>query len=472
MKYILSILFTIQVLFSVNGQNQILKNPGGETSLWALFAYNASTGKVIAETPQRSLTPASVMKLVTSATALELLGPEHRFVTTLKYSGKINYETGVLNGNIYLVGGGDPAFYSEYFKDHYTGLFEKWALLVRKSGISKVNGDIIVDASIIEEEAVPDGWAWSDIGNYYGAGVYGLTYADNLYKLHFRTGKYSGKKALIKRIEPEIRGIEIDNNVIASDINRDLAYVYCSPGSFNQVIRGSVPRNQNDFIVKGAMPSPPVVAAQFFKRALEASGIEIGGSIKLQIVNKATSVYEIARKESPALKDIVEALNVNSNNLYAEHIIREIGRVANGNSSLESGLREVANFWKGKNIFREGFFMTDGSGLSRSNAICTRTLVEIMLFMRKSKNREHYFSSLPVAGRNGTMIYFFKKTALENILSAKTGSMQRVRSLAGVFKNAKGDEIIFAIIANNFSGSSYDMGKKIEPVVLRLFKSE
>lgn len=469
-RSLLSLLFVILLSVSVCGQEHDFSNPGGESAVWSLYAYNTTTNEVVVQTPQFSLTPASVIKLVTSATALEVLGSDHRFVTTLKYSGNINHETGTLNGDLYIIGGGDPVFYSKHFKKYYESTFESWGKALKEIGISKVEGDIIVDASIINDEPIPGGWIWEDIGNYYGAGVYGLSYSDNIYEIHFSTGIEAGKKAKLERIEPNIEGLELENNVRSSTINRDMAYIYSPPGSFKQVIRGSIPRNKTDFIVKGAMPSPPVVASRHFKEVLGSLDITIAGGIKKQKRRFGIQVNEIANKKSPPLKDIVKALNINSNNLYAEHLIREIGRFSSGNSSLNAGLEKVVQFWKNKNIFLDGFYMTDGSGLSRSNAICTRTLVEVMLYMKKSDNSNYFFSSLPLAGRDGTMRYFFIGSVMENKLKAKTGSMNRVRSLAGVFKNNDDEEIIFAVIVNNFKGSSYEMGKKLEPIVIRLSK--
>jgi D-alanyl-D-alanine carboxypeptidase/D-alanyl-D-alanine-endopeptidase (penicillin-binding protein 4) len=118
------------------------------------------------------------------------------------------------------------------------------------------------------------------------------------------------------------------------------------------------------------MPSPPVVASQSFKKILEHSGIDVGGKVVQSNGDGMVEKKGVAIKKSPSLKDIIKALNVNSNNLYAEHLLRELGRVVGGNSSLNSGLDVVTGFWEKKEIFLDGFYMTDGSGLSRSNAIC------------------------------------------------------------------------------------------------------
>ena len=142
-----------------------------------LFDYNSGI----------SLAPASVMKLITSAAALELLGPEYTFKTTVGYTGTLNKRTGRLNGNIIIHGGGDPALGSKYFSDHYGDFLHNWVAEIRKTGIKKIRGRVITDDSYYDFLPVPAKWLWEDEGNYYGAGAYGLSVFDNTYEIHFQT---------------------------------------------------------------------------------------------------------------------------------------------------------------------------------------------------------------------------------------------------------------------------------------------
>ncbi len=177
----------------------------------------------------------------------------------------------------------------------------------------------------------------------------------------------------------------------------------------------------------------------------------------------------IAEKSSPQLSELIVPLNHESINLFAEHLLREIGRARNGSTDLQVSTEALKEFWAEKKIFTGGFYPTDGSGLSRSNGVCTRTLAEVLRYMYLGPNREVFFNSLPVAGQSGTLQFAFKGTTLENNLQAKTGSMTRVRSLAGIFTNKAGRKVIFAMITNNFEGSQTTIGYTFEAFLNELF---
>lgn len=452
-----------EVLF----KGDALRNAG-----YSVYVLDANDGRVIYHTPQISLVPASVMKALTTAAALEILGADFKFHTQLGITGKIDNQTGSLEGNLVIRGGCDPAFYSEYFIEHYQGTFEKWADSLKNAGIKAITGDLIVDLSSLERVSIPGGWQWDDIGNYYGAGVSALTYADNSYKIHLSSPAESGKPAEIKGKEPEIESLKLINKVFSSEINRDRTVIYGAPGSFSQSIEGTIPKGRADFVVKGAMPDPAAITASEFVKVLRCNNIIFNG--KIQFVNQwsGEDFTLMADKSSPPLQDLIVPLNHESLNLYAEHLLREIGRATNGNPGLENSADALKNFWMEKKIYSEGFYPADGSGLSRANAVCSRTLAEVLYYMYHGSNREVYFNSLPVAGLNGTLQNSFKGTRLENNLQAKTGSMTRVKSLAGIFTNHDGQKIIFAIISNNFEGTQSVAGALIESFLMELYESK
>ena len=438
-------------------KSEALRNAG-----YSAYVIDAVNGNVLYKTPQVSLVPASVMKIVTTAAALEILGANFAFHTQLGISGKVNAETGLLSGNLILKGGCDPAFYSEYFPEHYRGTFEAWATALSKAGVKNIGGDFIIDLSQMSGSSIPGGWLWEDIGNYYGAGVSALTYSDNYYKIHFSSPSEPGKPVTINRTDPQIDSLNLTNKVFSSEVNRDLAFIYGAPGSSSQIVEGSIPGGRTDFIVKASMPDPARIAATEFIKILKYNKIEISG--KTVFVSSPTNeaFTLIADKSSPLLRDLIVPLNKESINLFAEHLLREIGRARKGSPSLEKSIEAINEFWIEKGIFMNGYYPTDGSGLSRSNGICPRTLAEILRYMHLSANRDVFFTSLPVAGQSGTLQSAFKGSKLENNLRAKTGSMTRVRSMAGILTNQKGEKVIFAIIANNFDGTQALVGHSIE----------
>ena len=455
---ILGFIFT-QVAFAQLGL--MFKGQALINAEYSVYTLDAESGAVLFETPQVSLVPASVMKLMTTAAALEILGPGFQFHTQIGYSGEISSDKGLLEGDLILKGGCDPAFYSEYFPEHYTGTFESWAEAISKRGIKNIHGNIVVDLSQMEGAPVPGGWVWEDIGNYYGAGVSALSYLDNNYKIHFSSENEAGKPVKIRRMEP-VTGLNLTNKVFSSTDKHDLSIVYGAPGSFSQMVEGTIPLGSIDFVVKAALPDPPRIAADQFVALLKKYGITISG--KIWCSNKSTASYFklIAEKSSPLLKEMIVPLNHESINLFAEHLLREIGRVRKGSTELQESVDALKEFWAEKQIFAGGFYPTDGSGLSRSNALCTRTLAEVLRYMYLGPNRDIFFNSLPVAGKSGTLQFAFKGSRLENNLQAKTGSMTRVRSLAGIFTNQFGKKVIFAVIINNFEGSQTTAGQTIE----------
>ncbi len=465
------ILLFIVLTLTLRGFNQpkalkslILQNAG-----YSVCVINAENGQVVFENKQVSLVPASVMKVVTTAAALSILGPEYIFHTKIGYTGRLDSINGQLKGDLVLKGGGDPAFYSEYFPEHYRGTFEDWADAILQKGIKSVSGDLIIDLSHFGETSVPGGWVWEDIGNYYGAGVSGLTYSDNQYKIHFSTPNIAGKPAVIDYLSPVTDSLRLINNVLSSDNNKDESIVYGAPGSFSQLIEGTIPKGRSDFIVKAAMPDPARCAAKAFINVLILKSIKFSGKIRIEVNSKYGGYVEVADKPSPLLQDIIIPLNHESINLFAEHLLREISFVRSSNSNLKGSAEVLKEFWSENKIFTDGFYPADGSGLSRSNGVCPKTLAEILRYIYLSKNRDVFFNSLPVAGLTGTLSGSFKGSKLEGNLKAKTGSMTRVRSLAGLFENHNGEKMIFAIITNNFEGTQSMIGHTIVDLLSELY---
>lgn len=448
--------------------NIILSSKALQTASVAYYALDAQTGEVLTGSVQKSLVPASVMKIVTTAAALEILGPQFRFKTLFGYSGLIDNDSGILKGDLVIKGGCDPAFYSRYFTDYYKGTFEDWAEKMKKTGVQRITGDLLIDISAMQDSSIPGGWIWDDIGNYYGTGVSAVSYFDNLYEIHFSSPPGEGKSAKINYTYPVIEDLKLENKVLTSSINKDLSRVYGAPNSLFQKITGTVPMNRNDFVVKAANPDPAVTAAADFKKVLSSKGILLEGQIKK--VSRPKQFVLVSEKFSPELGQLLVPLNQKSLNLFAEQLLREIGRAQKNDPSLQTSLEALTEFWHDKNINLEGFYATDGSGLSRTTDLCPRTLVEILAYMYKGINNDVFFNSLPLAGVNGTLDHSFRGTPLENNLRAKTGSMNRVRSLAGILTSHKGKKVVFALIINNYEEPRID--KIFEKFVINLFNNQ
>jgi D-alanyl-D-alanine carboxypeptidase/D-alanyl-D-alanine-endopeptidase (penicillin-binding protein 4) len=431
----------------------------------SLCVADAKTGDIILDYNSGiSLTPASVMKIITSAAALEILGPGYTFKTSVGYTGSLNKRSGTLKGNIIILGGGDPALGSVYFSDHYKGFLDSWVREIKKIGIKKIKGRVITDDSYYDFLPVPAKWLWEDEGNYYGAGAYGLSIFDNTYEIHFKT--FSGSfPPVIKEIIPDECRFELSNFLVASGTT-DEGYVFAAPYSKQGWLAGTIPVNQEDFVLKASITDPPLLIAKIMSQKIKAGGIKISDdptTVRLEQNYKAGKSVPITETISPPLSDIIEVLNHESVNLFAEHLIKELGKKFKNHGSTTSGAEVINDFLKGSGIDTNGMFIEDGSGLSPLNAVNTRELVRLLVYMKnKGKYFSEYYSSLPDAGKNGTLKNYFKDPLFDSRLKAKSGSMTRVRSFAGYFTTVSGKEMAFSIIINNYSGPPKKITTEIE----------
>lgn len=430
--------------------------------------------RIIEHDAEKSLIPGSVLKLFTTAAALEILGPDHRFRTLVGYSGKINRRTGILDGNIVIIGGGDPCLGSENFSQHYGEFADHWVREINNAGIKKINGRVITDDSYFDYRPLPAKWLWEDIGNYYGAGAYGLSVYDNTCEILL--GCIPGQsKPVIKGFSPEECRIDYFNRLSASG-TKDEGYVFAAPYTETGSLEGTIPDNEPEFILKGSIADPPLLMARIIDRKLKESGTEITcppSTTRLTGEGSYKSVVVINEIFSPCLKDIIEVTNHKSINLYAEHLLKEMGRECRGKGTSESGLEVITGFIEGAVRDTKGIFMEDGSGLSLLNAISSEQVVALLEYMKRNgKYFKEFYSSFPEAGKEGTLRNYFKDPLFGTDFKVKSGSMTRVRGYAGYLTALSGKELIFCILVNNFDGSSGLTVSYIEEILKDIIKNQ
>jgi D-alanyl-D-alanine carboxypeptidase/D-alanyl-D-alanine-endopeptidase (penicillin-binding protein 4) len=466
-KYqLIALSFLTLTLFAGNPVDDFVDNNLLENANISLLVNDLQSCQTLYQyRSQNSITPASTMKLVTTATALELLGSDFRFETKLEIDGTVTKD-GVLNGNLYIRGGGDPTLGSEKLGD--TNFLIQWVNAVKKAGINKINGQIIADASLFDDEGVNPFWTWEDIGNYYAAGVYGISYLDNTCKVYFRTGK-AGTTAEILRTVPEIHGLTFDNHLLSSNITFDSCYFYGAPHANVRRIFGEIPANRSEFVVKADIPNPGLLLAQDFSKALTDHQVAVIGTAT-DIVTKSKNSRLIYSHFSPPLSDIITETNVKSNNIYAEHIFRYLALKSYPLGGTVGAIQVIKSFWKSKGLPVDQLFQYDGCGLSPMDAVSARFFVELLTYMKtKSANQQAFFNSLPVSGEGGTLASFLRNTALQGKVHAKSGTITRVKSYAGYIE-LKGKTYVFALLVNNAHGTSRAVTNKMEKLLLDVTK--
>jgi D-alanyl-D-alanine carboxypeptidase/D-alanyl-D-alanine-endopeptidase (penicillin-binding protein 4) len=472
--FLISIFF-ISNAFSQNNVEKVILNfqcdAVNKNGTISFLAIDLQTGEKIGDlNSTKAITAASTTKLFSTCSAIEILGSDKKTVTRVYYSGKIN-EKGELTGDIWIRGGGDVSLGSKYFSKESKELdfFSSWADSLKQKGIKKINGSIIADASEFGYQGTPKGWHEGDIGNYYGAFASGINFYDNTIKLIFKTQSVGSKAQLID-IFPNVPGLVLSNSVIASKIGGDDSSISGIAYSLNRKITGKLPANRERFIVKGSMPDPEHLLAHEFIRVLQEKGITITGVAKTTRLNKMSKPsYDTDQKllfqhESKSIKEIAYWTNVKSVNLFAEGLVNLLGYFSFGDGSTESGLNVVRNYWKGK-INCSNLILNDGSGLSRLNAISAQHFCELLKYMSTSKNYEDFKSTLPVAGKNGTISTLCKGGSGEGRIYAKSGTLNNTKSFAGYIDSKTGKKIAFAIIVNNFNCSSNQITLKMEKIL-------
>jgi len=419
----------------------------------SLYVVDAATGAVVFDrNSQTGLAPASCQKLFTSAAAFDMLGPEYRYRTSLGYRGKI--EKGVLKGDLYILGSGDPTLGSWRYDSTREGVvLRRWVAAVARRGIKKLEGDIIPDDSRWEAQAVPGGWIWEDIGNYYGAGCWGLNWHENQYDLRIKPGAAEGDAA--KVVEPagelEIDGM-INQVKTGAPGSGDHANIYLAPYSPLAFVGGTVPLQKQDFVISGSIAIPPRYAGVLLGEALQKGGIvSASRNVKMRaeflMEEKAMSHPDtiIDTYLSPSLDSINYWFLRKSINLYGEALVKTLAYEKTGAGTTEKGVEIVRDFWSRHGIDKSAIHIVDGSGLSPQNRVTTDALVSVLQYARTRPWYPAFYQALPEF----------------NGMKMKSGSIGGARSFAGYQTSTDGKEYVFSIIINNYDGSSAEVVKKM-----------
>lgn len=467
-RFLLLLLFPLFCDAQINPVLQNWKNDKDLKNASIGFSVlDAKTSSVVAEyNSHLSLIPASTLKIVTTGAALGILGKDYRYETKIFYTGTFNRESGVLNGNLIIYGSGDPGLQSEYFVKDSSLITEKWAKILKDKGLKEIKGQIIGDASYFER-AIPDSWIWSDIGNYFGAVPCGLSFMDNKFKIIYKS-KENGSKAEVTRVFPQYlnHAITVTSNVIAKG-NEDQAFVYGDPFAFTKEVRGQIPPGKTNFEVEASLPDPALLCAEMLCSSLIRIGIICDPKTVSSEYKKNDS---IAKRQlmythlSPTLDQLVFYTNIKSNNHYCETFLRTLGK---GNAA--EGLEVVKNYWQKRGLDVTEIFMSDASGLSRANTITTAFQSTLLCkIYRDSLNFKTFNSSLPVAGKSGSMSNIGKGTYIENNMRAKTGYINRARGYCGYVKSKSGKDLAFSVMFNNYNCSPKEAKNKIEKFLITL----
>ncbi|MFP5042990.1 D-alanyl-D-alanine carboxypeptidase/D-alanyl-D-alanine-endopeptidase [Parasediminibacterium sp. JCM 36343] len=457
MKVVALLLFTSQFCFAqtvtekLSAALKLLQlNPTAKHASISLYVLNSKTNEVVFDyNSQVGLAPASCQKIVTSVASFELLGKDYQYKTELGYDGKL--KNGILDGNLYLTGYGDPTLGSwRYASTKEAVVLRKWIEAIQKAGIKSIKGSIMLNSSAFSLQPIPGGWPWEDIGNYYGAGSWGLNWYENQYDLTLKAGTKEGGATTIMDTKPELEIAGMINTVkTGKPGSGDNANIYLPPYSLTGFITGTVAPNKNSTIA-GAIPNPLYQIQNIFSKSLKEANIgykDITNSFEYAANKKTVAKPDIVFYTylSPGLDSITYWFLRKSINLYGECILKTLAYNQTGEGTTEAGVSLVKQFWQDRGIEKSALKVLDGSGLSPQNRITTNALVNILQYARDKPWYSAFYNALPIY--NGMKI--------------KSGTIGGTKGFAGYHTSKAGIDYTVAMIINDFDGPSSEMVKKM-----------
>lgn len=465
--YALLILVSLSIP-SLNGQREVMDSILADTAFtgtsYSFCFADAITGEIIfSHDAERNLSSASVMKLYPTSVALSLLGPCYRYSTTLCLAGEFNSKKGVLDGDVVIIGGGDPALGSEYFSEHYGDVVGTWIKALRNAGVRRIKGRVAAAESIYDFNPAPDGWAWGDLGYSYGAGVYDINFNDNKYRI-FVTGKSEGEPAVIDSAEIYGRGIKLTGSLISSG-RSNRSDIYTAPYSSSATLTGTVPADSS-ISMRTSIPDPPLALVRMLDEAMRSEGIDITQkpvSDRVSLDGKRTLIISVT--DSPPLAEIIKVTNNESVNMYAEAIRKHLGYELLGKGTFSAGSAVIRHFLDSIGCEPDKAVILDGSGLSSNNNISALMTVKLLVHMHNSTVAEPFISSLPMGAVSGTMKNYFLDDVFKERVVAKTGTITSAKSFAGYFTTNSGRRIAFTTFANGFTVPSRMITDNMERIV-------
>ena len=445
-----------------------LADPAIAAGTWAVEVRSLATGEMlVASNAHRLLTPASTMKTITLAVAAEQLGWDYTYETRLIARGSI--AGGTLTGDLVIVGAGDPSL--DDWDGAASGVFGAWAARLKELGISRVNGRIVGDDRAFSDDGLGPGWAWDDLEFAYSAPASALQFNDGAAQLIVMPAAAAGTPATLT-VRPSYAEVPLVGSVSTGPAgSTDSVTVLPLPHDRTLAVGGTVPAGGTRVVRNIAVPNATVYFAAAVKTALEANGIIVSGpAVDVDDLGDtavaAGPETAVATHRSPQLPTLADTLMKLSQNMYAETLLRTLGREGAGAGTADAGRTVVRDVLAGWSIPASEATIADGSGLSRYNLITADALVSVLAHVYgDDRLRAPYVASLPVAGRSGTLAARMKGTAAEGVVQAKTGSFTNARSVAGFARSADGEPLAFAIIANNY-GVAPDVADRVTDAIM------
>jgi D-alanyl-D-alanine carboxypeptidase, serine-type, PBP4 family len=408
------------------------------------------SGKVVYEKNiQTGMAPASTEKIVTSATAFEILGSKFQYSTSFSsYSGNGDAQVLVVKGS------GDPTLGSWRWKTTLEPeVMNRIANAIQQSDIKRIDS-IIIDNTGWEYETIPGGWTWRDIGNYYGAGAASINWRENQFDIVLSSGPTINEPVKIVGFKPSIYNYSIDNYATSAEKGTgDNTYVYMPVNSSVGVIRGTIPINEARYAISASIPSSINQFVFSLADTLNKKGIIASNAYR--VIDKwhpyifNGQLRSIHTETSPTLDSMVYWFLKKSINLYGEALLKTVAYNKTDTASTEKGIEVVQNTWKDKGIEKYELNLLDGSGLSPENRITTHAEVTVLSYAKSQPWFAAYLNAFPEY----------------NGMKMKSGTISHVKGFTGYHTSKDGHQYMFSFLVNGYNGSESILVKKMYKVL-------
>jgi len=467
----------------------ILRHSEARRGFWGIEVVLLPGGRrLYARHANHLFLPASNMKLFPAAAALEKLGPDFVFRTTVESPAAPDPSGRV--GELLIVGRGDPHLGSRVLPYHVKTerqnpadrVFQELADQVKARGVREVTGDIVADDSYFLYEPHSHDWSLEDVQWGYGAPVTALAFNDNALLLHVRPAAKAGDTAQAW-LDPIPDYYKLNNRVVTSAAGSEKRlFAERAPGSSDLAVWGQIPLDSPENGDSIAIENPPQLVGELFRKALEARGITVRGSVVVRHLTRVEAAASpnpfppapprviLAEHVSPPLREGLQVLTKASQNLHAEMLLRTLGREVKNYGSLTVGLEVLQEFTAQAGIAPDEFRFADGSGLSREALVTPQALIKLLEYMARSPRFEAFYDSLPVAGVDGTLAERFKGTRAAGRIHAKTGTLEHTNALSGYMDLPSGKRLAFSIIGNSHLLKATDGAKLLDQLVLTIYE--
>ena len=404
-----------------------------------VFVMSLSDGKVLYDRQADKLfMPASALKTVTSAAALDKLGPDYRYHTPVLADAAPD-AAGTIKGNLYLKGSGDPVLATEHLR--------KLAADLKARGVKQIAGDLVCDDSCFDKDRIGSGWSYDYLPWYYAMEVSGLSVNHNAVWLRVVPGEKEGDPATVTMI-PQTDYVKLSNEVTtAAQGTRRRFFSWRNLPDNTFQLRGQIALGGRTVTEGMTVTDATLYAATLFREQLAAEGITVTGTVRADVVPAGAT--ELASYESAPMSEIIALLNKPSDNHIAEQLIKTLG-ATDGSGTWRRGIGVVRSFLRKAGINPDGPYLADGSGLSRLDMIAPRMLAQVLRYMHSHPQAKVYRDSLPIAGVDGSLRLRLRGTPAEKNVYAKPGYVMSVSTLAGYVNDRDGKPLVFAFMANNY----------------------